>query len=54
MFIQETHMKKEGILYITSTESDKCDLYYSGDEIKTIHGVGINVEYKEKYVYTYI
>ena len=36
MLIREMHMKKEGILNLTSTEGDK---YYSGHESKSIHGV---------------
>ena len=39
---------QEGILNLTSTEGDRYHLYYSGHENKSIHGLGIIVEYKTK------
>ena len=52
MLVQETHMKNEGMLNLSSTDGEKYNLYYSGHKSKSIHGVGIIVCNKTKVRFT--
>ena len=54
MLLQETHMKGHGVQTLTSTNGEKCYLYYSGHESKSINGVGIVVETKSKVNFRHI
>ena len=46
--VQETHLKGNGILELPKTNNKQLYLYYSGHKNRSIHGVGIIVNSKEK------